>query len=114
MSLQGVDTMKNNKGISMITLIITIICMIIILGITYRIGSRYILESIEENFKFNNFSILDGCYESVYFSDKINKVNISVNNINLVKNNNSHNLSFLLDILKQINVILNKNDISLH
>lgn len=40
--------MKSNKGISMITLIITIICMIIFLGIAYRIGSRYISESKEE------------------------------------------------------------------
>lgn len=40
--------MKNNKGISMITLIVTIICIIIFLGIAYRIGSRYISESKEE------------------------------------------------------------------
>lgn len=39
---------KNNKGISMITLVITIICILIFLGIAYRIGSRYITESIEE------------------------------------------------------------------
>lgn len=40
--------MKSNKGISMITLIITIISMIILLGIAYRIGTRYISESREE------------------------------------------------------------------
>lgn len=40
--------MKSNKGISMITLIITVIVMIIFLGIAYRIGSRYIFESKEE------------------------------------------------------------------
>ena len=40
--------MKNNKGISMITLIVTIVCIIIFLGIAYRIGSRYISESKEE------------------------------------------------------------------
>ena len=40
--------MKNNKGISMITLIITIIVMIILLSLAYRIGTRYISESKEE------------------------------------------------------------------
>ena len=39
---------RNNKGISMITLVITIICILIFLGIAYRIGSRYISESIEK------------------------------------------------------------------
>lgn len=46
--MQGVDIMKSNKGISMITLIITIIVMILILSISYRIGTRYITESKEE------------------------------------------------------------------
>lgn len=40
--------MKSNKGISMITLVITIVSIIILLGIAYRVGSRYILESKEE------------------------------------------------------------------
>lgn len=40
--------MKSSKGISMITLIITIVVMIIILGIAYRAGTRYIGESREE------------------------------------------------------------------
>ena len=40
--------MKDNKGISMITLVITIICMVIFLSLAYRIGSRYIFESKEE------------------------------------------------------------------
>ncbi|MBQ9314747.1 MAG: hypothetical protein IJ220_07150 [Clostridia bacterium] len=40
--------MKNNKGISMITLIITIIVMIILLGLAYRVGTRYIDESKEQ------------------------------------------------------------------
>lgn len=37
--------MKNNKGISMITLIVTIVCMIIFLGLAFNAGSRYIEES---------------------------------------------------------------------
>lgn len=40
--------MKRNKGISMITLVITIICMILFIGIAYRIGSQYISKSREE------------------------------------------------------------------
>lgn len=40
--------MKSNKGISMITLVITIVSMLILLGIAYRIGSRYISKSKEE------------------------------------------------------------------
>lgn len=40
--------MKNNKGISMISLIVTIICILIFIGLSYRIGSRYIKESKEE------------------------------------------------------------------
>ena len=42
---KGMMPMKNNKGISMITLIVTIVVMIIILGISYNLGSRYIAES---------------------------------------------------------------------
>lgn len=40
--------MKSNKGISMITLVITVICIILILGIAYRTGYRYISKSKEE------------------------------------------------------------------
>lgn len=40
--------MRDNKGISMITLVITIICMVIFLSLAYRIGTRYIFESKEE------------------------------------------------------------------
>ncbi len=40
--------MNRNKGISMIALVITIICMILFLGIAYRIGTRYISESREQ------------------------------------------------------------------
>lgn len=40
--------MKNNKGISMISLIVTIICILIFIGLSYRIGSRYIKESKAE------------------------------------------------------------------
>lgn len=40
--------MKDNKGISMITLVITVICMVIFLSLAYRIGTRYIFESKEE------------------------------------------------------------------
>lgn len=40
--------MKNSRGVSMISLIITIICILIFVGLSYRIGSRYIKESKEE------------------------------------------------------------------
>lgn len=40
--------MKNNKGISMISLIVTIICILIFIGLSYRLGSRYVKESKEE------------------------------------------------------------------
>lgn len=40
--------MKNSKGISMISLIITIICILIFVGLSYRIGSRYIKVSKED------------------------------------------------------------------
>ena len=46
--MRGVGTMRDNKGISMITLVITIICMVIFLSLAYRIGTRYIFESKEE------------------------------------------------------------------
>lgn len=37
--------MKDNKGMSMIILIVTIIVILIFLGFSYRVGSRYISES---------------------------------------------------------------------
>lgn len=40
--------MRSNKGISMLTLVITIICIIIFIGIAYRVGTRYISESRQE------------------------------------------------------------------
>ena len=40
--------MKRNRGISLITLVITIICMLLFLGIAFRVGSRYISKSKEE------------------------------------------------------------------
>ena len=65
-----------------------------------------ISELIEECFK--NDMICDSVWESVYFSDTIQQVRFSVDNIGLIKNTTSDKLQILLKLMHEIADILSE------
>ena len=74
----------------------------------FSFTSDEISEAIAENLNSQRIIIMDGCFESICFSDTVHQANFSVNNIRYVKNSASEKLQLLLRVSNKIFSILSE------